>query len=67
MYFEVCGNPYEGDLRIRDIDGHVVEYSDYDTGRRNDDAIKEFILSAVRDYLDDLHQGFSRPQSDSPI
>lgn len=55
MYFEVSGYPYEGDLRIRDIDGHVVEYSDYDTGRRDDDAIKEFILSAVRDYLDDLH------------
>lgn len=62
MYFEVSGNPYEGDLRIRDIDGHVVEYSDYDTMRRDDDSIRDFICAAVRDYLEDLHQGCSQPQ-----
>lgn len=53
MYFEVSGLPYEGDLRIRDAGGHIVDYSDYQT--RNDEAATEFICSAVRDYLSDLH------------
>lgn len=58
MYFEVTGNPYEGTLQIGDpVRNHIVDYCDYDTARRDDDAIKEFILSAVRDYLDDICQG----------
>lgn len=56
MYFdfEVCGKPFEGILLIRDtIANNVVDYSDYQT--RDDEAATEFICSAVRDYLSDLH------------
>lgn len=60
MYFEVSGFPDEGDLRIRGVDGHIIDYSDYNT-RQNNDAIKDFICAAVRDYLDDEIQNFSRP------
>lgn len=45
MYFEVSGFPYEGDLRIRDAGGHIVDYSDYNT--RYNDNVKEYILAAV--------------------
>lgn len=61
MYFEVIGNPYEGTLQIGDsLKNHIVDYSDYSV--RNDEATTEFVCSAVRDYLEDLHQGCNQPQ-----
>lgn len=61
MCFEVGGNPYEGTLQIGDpIKNHIVDYCDYST--RNDEAAIEFVCSAVRDYLEDLYQGYSQPQ-----
>lgn len=65
MYFEVSGFPYEGDLRIRDVSGHIVDYSDYNT--RYNDNVKEYILAAVSDYLDDIYKDLGRSQIDSPI
>lgn len=65
MYFEVSGFPGEGDLRIRDAGGHIVDYSDYNT--RYNDNVKEYILSAVSDYLDDIYKDLGRSQIDSPI
>lgn len=65
MYFEVSGFPGEGDLRIRDAGGHIVDYSDYNM--RYNDNVKEYILAAVSDYLDDIYKDLGRPQIDSPI
>ncbi len=65
MYFEVSGFPGEGDLRIRDAGGHIVDYSDYNT--RYNDNVKEYILAAVSDYLDDIYKDLGHPQIDSPI
>lgn len=57
--------PGEGDLRIRDAGGHIVDYSDYNT--RYNDNVKEYILAAVSDYLDDIYKDLGRTRYGSTL
>lgn len=52
-------------IEIERIGGHIVDYSDYNT--RYNDNVKEYILAAVSDYLDDIYKDLGCPQIDSPI